>query len=78
MALGEEGAGLEELGEEERGVPQIVAEELKFFVTAGVCEREVQLSGQVGGRVEKAMFGITVWTVLVNVVNNSYLPNAGR
>lgn len=39
--LGGEGAGLEELGEEEGGVPQEVAEEFYLVVTLGVGESEM-------------------------------------
>lgn len=43
-----EGAGFDELGQQERGVPEVVAEELAVLVAYGVCQADVQGLGQMG------------------------------
>lgn len=47
-----------------------MAEQLGFVAAVGICEGEMQLSGQVRRLVEKAMFGVAVWSMLGTEMND--------
>lgn len=43
-----EGAGFDELGQQERGVPEVMAKELAVVIAYRVCQADVQGLGQMG------------------------------
>lgn len=56
-----EGAGLDQLGQEEGGVPQVVAEEAAVVVAVRGGQADVEGPGEVGRLVEEGVVGVAIW-----------------